>query len=158
MVLLKIIYESVKIKSAIVSSDEKEETGLRNILNFGHTFAHAYESSTSYRLSHGKAVIAGIVSALILSFEHKLINESQLKLMIELPLRFSSSISIRKLNPNTITTSMLHDKKNKGGKIQFILLKNFGEILVDVPIDKRSIKKVIERTEQVWFKRATAGL
>ena len=72
--LNKIIYECVKIKSAVVSKDEKEITGLRKILNFGHTFAHAFESNSSYKLSHGKAVIAGIVSALILSFEKKLID------------------------------------------------------------------------------------
>ena len=76
----KIIYESVKIKSAVVAKDEKEVTGLRKILNFGHTFAHAFESESSYKLSHGKAVIAGILSALILSFDKKLIDEFQTSL------------------------------------------------------------------------------
>jgi 3-dehydroquinate synthase len=156
--LKKIIYESVRIKSAIVSSDEKEESGLRKILNFGHTFAHAYESSSSYQLSHGKAVIAGIVSALFLSFEYKLINEKQLNSMLELPMKFIPSINIKKINAETISTKMQHDKKAKGGKIQFILLKDFGEMLVDVPIDNKSIKKALRKTEQIWFKRATAGL
>ena len=156
--LKKIIYESVRIKSAIVSSDEKEESGLRKILNFGHTFAHAYESSSSYQLSHGKAVIAGIVSALFLSFEYKLINEKQLNSMFELPMKFIPSINIKKINAETIFTKMQHDKKAKGGKIQFILLKDFGEMLVDVPIDNKSIKKALRKTEQIWFKMATAGL
>lgn len=156
--LTKIIYESAKIKSAIVSSDEKEETGLRKILNFGHTFAHAYESSTAYKLSHGKAVIAGIVSALFLSFEYKLINEKQLNSMLELPMKFIPSINIKKMNEETIFTKMQLDKKARVGKIQFILLKDFGEMLVDVPTDKKSIKKALKKTEQIWFKRATAGL
>ncbi len=96
--LNKIIYESVKVKSAVVSEDEYEKSGLRKILNFGHTFAHAFESSSNYKLSHGKAVIAGIVSALFLSFELDLINHQQLQYMLELPLKFKSHIKLKNLN------------------------------------------------------------
>lgn len=156
--LNKIIYECVKIKSAVVSKDEKEKSGLRRILNFGHTFAHAFESSTSYKLSHGKAVIAGIATALILSFEKKLIDESQLKYMLELPMKFKSSINLKNHNAETILKKMTYDKKNMGGRIQFVLLKNFGEILVDVPAEKKSVLNALKKREQSWFKRATAGL
>ena len=53
-------YESCKIKKNVVEKDEKEK-GLRKILNFGHTFAHAYEASLGYskKLNHGEAVILG---------------------------------------------------------------------------------------------------
>ena len=78
--------------------------------------------------------------------------------MFELPMKFIPSINIKKINAETISTKMQHDKKAKGGKIQFILLKDFGEMLVDVPIDNKSIKKALRKTEQIWFKRATAGL
>ncbi|MDH3267411.1 MAG: 3-dehydroquinate synthase [Ignavibacteria bacterium] len=156
--LKKIIYESIKIKSAVVSKDEKEVTGLRKILNFGHTFAHAYESGSSYKLSHGKAVIAGIVSALILSFEKKIIEQSQLNYMLQLPMKFQSTVNIKRMNSEAIYNLMAHDKKNRDGKIQFVLIKNFGEILVDVSVDKKSILKSLEKTEKIWFKRATAGL
>ena len=156
--LNKIIYESVKIKSAVVSEDENEITGLRKILNFGHTFAHTFESSSSYKLSHGKAVIAGIVSALFLSFEKGLIEENQFNYMLELPLKFQSSIKIKSINKEDIFRIMIYDKKNREGKIKFILLKNFGEILIDFAVDKKSVFKSLERTDQIWFKRATAGL
>ena len=156
--LNKIIYESVKIKSAVVSKDEKEITGLRKILNFGHTFAHAYESGSSYKLSHGKAVIAGIVNALILSFEKKLIDEFQLHYMLQLPMKFQSIVNINKINSNSIYNLMRHDKKSRNGKIKFVMFKNFGEILVDVSIDKKSVISSVEKTEKIWFKRATAGL
>jgi len=154
----KIIYESVKIKSAVISHDEKEETGLRNILNLGHTFAHAYESYTYYKLSHGKAVIAGIVNAMSLSIELKLIDKNQYKYMLELPMKFRSFLNLKKTNPELILKLMRYDKKNKDGKIKFVLIKDFGEILVDVFANDKSIKKSIEKTEQIWFKRATAGL
>jgi 3-dehydroquinate synthase len=153
-----IIYESVRIKAAVISKDEKEVTGLRKILNFGHTFAHAFESGSSYTLSHGKAVIAGIVSALIMSYEKKLIDEFQLHYMLQLPLKFKSTVNIIKMNSEAIYNLMAHDKKNRDGKIQFVLIKNFGEILVDVSVDKKSVIKSLEKTEKIWFKRATAGL
>jgi 3-dehydroquinate synthase len=156
--LNKIIYESVKIKSAVVSEDENEITGLRKILNFGHTFAHAFESQSSYKLSHGKAVIAGIVSALFLSFEKGLMTENQLNYMLELPLKFQLSIKIKNINKEDIFRLMTYDKKNSKGKIKFVLIKNFGEILIDIAADKRAIFKALERTDQIWFKRATAGL
>ena len=156
--LRKIIYESVRIKCAVVSKDEKEQTGLRKILNFGHTFAHAFESDSSYKLSHGKSVIAGIVSALFLSNEKKIIDESQLHFMLQLPMKFQPMANIKKLNAQAIINLMSYDKKNKEGKIQFVMIKNFGEILVDVPIDKKTVVKSLERTEKNWFKRATAGL
>ena len=156
--LNKIIYESANIKSAVVSEDENEVSGLRKILNFGHTFAHAFESNSSYKLSHGKAVIVGIVSALFLSFEKDLMNENQLNYMLELPLKFQSSIKIKNINKEDIFRIMIYDKKNREGKIKFILLKNFGEILIDVAVDKKTVFKSLERTDQIWFKRATAGL
>jgi 3-dehydroquinate synthase len=156
--LNKIIYESVKIKTAVVSKDEKEVTGLRKILNFGHTFAHAFESGSSYKLSHGKAVIAGIVSALILSFEKKLIDEFQLHYMLQLPMRFQSTVNINKMNSEAIFNLMAHDKKNRNGKVQFVLIKNYGEILVDISVDKKSVIRSLEKTKKIWFKRATAGL
>jgi len=156
--LNKIIYECVSIKSAVVSKDEKEVTGLRKILNFGHTFAHALESSFSYKISHGKAVIAGIVSALNLSFEQNLMDEKQLKYMLELPKKFRYATEITSLNTHDIYNRMSSDKKNSDGKINFVLLQNFGEILVDVSVDRKSVMKSLERMEQIWFKRATAGL
>jgi 3-dehydroquinate synthase len=156
--LEKIIYECVSIKSAVVSKDEKEVTGLRKILNFGHTFAHAFESTSSYKISHGKAVIAGIVGALNLSYEKRLIDEVQLNYMIKLPMKFKFSTDIKKLNSKAIFNRMSVDKKNKDGKINFVLLRDFGEILVDVSVDRKSVIKSLEITEQNWFKRATAGL
>ena len=72
----KAIYESCKIKKIVVEKDEKEK-GLRKILNFAHTFAHAYESSLGYskKLNHGEAVILGIKTALNFSLKKNLLNK-----------------------------------------------------------------------------------
>ena len=147
--LSEIIYESVKIKSAVVSRDEYEKSGLRKMLNFGHTFAHAFESSSNYRFSHGKAVIAGIVSALFLSFELKLISEKQLNYMLQLPLKFKSSIRSNNINENEILGLMNYDKKNRDGKIKFVLIKDFGEILVDVSVADNVLKLALKRMKKI---------
>jgi 3-dehydroquinate synthetase len=78
--------------------------------------------------------------------------------MLQLPMKFQPMVNIKKLNTQAIVNLMAYDKKNREGKIQFVLIKNFGEILVDVPIDKKTVVKSLERTEKNWFKRATAGL
>lgn len=147
--LSKIIYESVKIKSAVVSKDECEISGLRKMLNLGHTFAHAFESNSNYRFSHGSAVIAGIVSALFLSFELKLISEKQFNYMLELPLKFRSSFRLNKINENEIFRLMNYDKKNKDGKIKFVLIKDFGEILVDVSVPGNAVKLALRRMKKI---------
>lgn len=144
-----VIYESVKIKSAVVSEDEFEKSGLRKILNFGHTFAHAFESNSNYKLSHGKAVISGIISAVHLSYEMRLISEKQLNYMLELPLKFKSSIKIKNLEEKELLSLMEYDKKNREGKIKFVLIKNFGEILIDVETDQKLILKALKRTKKI---------
>ena len=72
----KAILESCKIKKSVVQKDEKEN-GLRKILNFGHTFAHAYEASLGYskKLNHGEAVILGMRSALNFSLKNNLLKK-----------------------------------------------------------------------------------
>jgi len=147
--LKKIINESVKIKSAVVLKDEYEKTGLRKILNFGHTFAHAFESNAAYKLSHGKAVIAGIISALFLSSEIGLISEMQLNYMLELPLKFKSSIQLKNLNEKELLRFMEYDKKNREGKIKFVLIKNFGEILIDIDADRKLVYQALKRAKKV---------
>ena len=156
--LENILMESVKIKTSVVTYDETEKSGLRKILNFGHTFTHAYESNSSYKISHGKAVIVGIINALNLSYELKIINTDQLNYMLQLPLKFKPSIKLSRNNSNSIYNKMIYDKKNIRGEIRFVLLKDFGELLVDIPVNKKYVVRSLRKTEQEWFKRATAGL
>ena len=72
----KAIFESCKIKKLVVEKDEKEK-GMRKILNFGHTFAHAFEATLGYskKLNHGEAVILGINTALNFSLKNNLLNK-----------------------------------------------------------------------------------
>jgi 3-dehydroquinate synthase len=78
----KAIYKSCFIKKKIVETDEKESS-LRKILNFGHTFAHAYEATLNYskKLNHGEAVILGIKIASKFSLSNKLLNIKEFRLI-----------------------------------------------------------------------------
>jgi len=133
-----IIQECIHIKSAIVSMDETE-TGLRKILNFGHTFAHAFESCSGFKIKHGEAVAAGIVSALFLSSRLGFLNIKNLNTLLKLPISFGVTRKLQSLKNEEILNRMKLDKKNRNNEINFILLKNAGELLVDVRGEKSDI-------------------
>jgi 3-dehydroquinate synthase len=144
-VLDKVISESVKIKSAVVKQDEKE-TGLRKILNLGHTFAHAYESELNFRIKHGEAVIAGLISALYLSNRLKILSKEKFDRFIKLPLKINLSAAFNKLNKENVYNRMFSDKKSRGGRIKFVLLADTGKILIDVDASKADIYYALENT------------
>jgi 3-dehydroquinate synthase len=140
----KAIYESCKIKKNVVEKDETEK-GLRKILNFGHTFAHAFEASLGYsrKLNHGEAVILGMKTALNFSLknnllkmkEHYLINNHISK--SKLPSRINKFFKIKDLNK--ILSFMLKDKKNNSDKINLVLLKKIGSPIINKEYSKKSL-------------------
>ena len=140
----KAIYESCKIKKKVVESDEKEK-GLRKILNFGHTFAHAYEASLGYskKLNHGEAVILGIKSALKLSLDKNLLSKIEYNSIAEhisnfnLPSEINKFFQIKDLEK--ILSFMLKDKKNKSDKVNLVLLKSIGSPLIDREYSVKSL-------------------
>ena len=127
----KAIYKSCFIKKRVVEADEKE-MGVRKILNFGHTFAHAYEATLGYskKLNHGEAVILGIKTAAKFSLANRILNltdfmliENHLK-QLDLPRDINKYFSKKDLN--RILSFMKKDKKNITKKINLILLKEIG--------------------------------
>ena len=144
----KAIFESCKIKRNIVQKDEKENK-LRKILNFGHTFAHAYEASMTYskKLNHGEAVILGIYSSLKFSLENKLINLSEFNLIIrhlnKAKLSYNVSNYFSKIDTKKIISYMRNDKKNNSEKINLVLLKKIGSMELNKKFSKEKIKLFI---------------
>ena len=140
----KAIYESCKIKKEVVEKDEKEK-GPRKILNFGHTFAHAYEATLNYsqKLNHGEAVILGIVTALNFSLSIDLLNRDEHDIIIrhisnsKLPNRISNFFKIKDLNK--ILYFMTKDKKNNSEKINLVLLKKIGLARIDKEFNKKRL-------------------
>jgi len=139
-----IIHESVRFKGDVVQSDEKE-SGLRKILNLGHTFAHAFEVQQKHKIKHGQAVIAGIACALYLSKAIGIMNEKEFERSIKLIKLFTNDIKLENFNLADIKSIMVRDKKNRDGKIKFVLLKSVGELIVDVESEWKDVEAAIQK-------------
>jgi len=129
-VLKIIIEESIKTKSKIVTEDEKE-SGIRAILNFGHTFGHAIEAHNNYKnITHGAAITLGMVIASKLSFFEGHINNYQLDNIVNLIDSLGLNTDHSKYKYSQLKQYFLSDKKIKDGKLNLILIdKNFNAFI-----------------------------
>jgi len=129
--LEKIIAESSLIKAQVVEADERELTGLRAILNYGHTFAHAYEKNAGFgKLLHGEAVAIGMCDAARLAEKKKMLSAASRKRIESLIQKLKLPISAGKFNfpRKKIVDAMLKDKKKRGEKVSFILPIKIGKV------------------------------
>ena len=148
--LEKAIYESCKIKKIIVEKDEKEKN-LRKILNFGHTFAHAYEATLGFskKLNHGEAVLLGIISAIEFSHKKNLLGAKEYYLIkshiknSKLPYDLSKYFSYKDLNK--ILLFMIKDKKNYSSNINLVLLKKIGYPIINKEYKKNNLKFFLKK-------------
>ena len=137
-----------EIKREIVMQDPTEK-GLRKVLNFGHTLGHAIEShclTTDYPLLHGEAVALGVLGALWLSVRQCGLDEKVLQdFESQLPMLLSEvEISLSESNIEPILGYLVHDKKNKGEKPQFVLLEVVGKPVWDVEIEPNLVEESLQ--------------
>lgn len=137
-----VIHESLRFKGDVVQADEKE-SGLRKILNLGHTFAHAFEVQQKHQIKHGQAVIVGIACSLYLSKAIGIMSEEEFERLIKLIMSFKDDIKPENFNLADIKSIMIRDKKNRDGKIKFVLLKSVGELILDVESDWKDVEAAI---------------
>jgi 3-dehydroquinate synthase len=137
--LEKVIAASVRVKADVVGKDEKE-SGLRMILNFGHTIGHAIEAATNYRkLLHGEAVAWGSIAALHLSLNRGRITHEEFARMANLILRYGPIPPFKiAATPKAAAAKLVAltsgDKKRRSGRRAFVLATAIGrtEIVYDV--------------------------
>ena len=124
------IKKSCEIKSSIVEQDERE-SGIRAMLNFGHTFGHAIESGFGYgNWLHGEAVSSGMVLASRLSQKLDLLKEDEVGRIKNLLNSMNLPVDAPKLDISRFVNLMKKDKKNKNNQINYILLDGIGKSLV----------------------------
>ncbi len=129
--LSEIILQSVQLKGNVVEYDPVE-TSLRKILNFGHTWGHAIESASDFKIDHGIAVAAGLAADLFLSGLYNNMTDKNLFT----PLKTFFAKAPIELPPFEIVYRFMQkDKKNRGDKILSVLLIKPGELLVDFEIE-----------------------
>jgi len=146
----KAIYKSCSIKKNVVERDEKE-FGLRKILNFGHTFAHAYEATLEYskKLNHGEAVILGIKTAARFSLLKNILNIKEFDLIenhlnkLNLPRNINKLFSTKNLKK--ILSFMKKDKKNNTDKINLVLLKKIGSPIYKSQFNEKQISLFLRK-------------
>ena len=144
------IFKSCSIKKKIVETDEKE-ISIRKILNFGHTFAHAYEATLGYskKLNHGEAVILGIKTAVKFSLLNNILSIKEFNLInnhlekLNLPRNINKFFSIRNLNK--ILSFIKKDKKNSTDKINLVLLKKIGSPIYKLQFDEKIINLFLRK-------------
>ena len=131
------IARSCEIKAAVVSQDEKE-SGLRRILNFGHTMAHAIEKETGYlRYNHGEAVAIGMVGAADISARLGMIEEADVARVTSLIERLHLPTVAEGCTVDAMYKDIFHDKKTINGKVNWVLMEGIGKVTCrnDVPED-----------------------
>ena len=135
--LTQVVTASVRVKADVVSKDERE-SGLRMILNFGHTVGHAIEAATSYKaLLHGEAVAWGMVAALHIAHTRSLIGSKQAARIQSLILRYGPLPALD-LPAAKLAALTAGDKKNRSGVRRFVLPTRIGQttIVTDVTADE----------------------
>jgi len=135
--LERVVAVTAGIKAAVVEEDEKD-TGLRNILNFGHTVGHGVESASSFALCHGEAVAIGMAAAGLIAHAMGMIALEDVDRMKALLLRAGLPVTVpESVEMGAVLNAMTRDKKISKKRLRFILPTRIGEVVMrdDVPME-----------------------
>ena len=141
----EVIAKCCALKAAVVVDDEREESGLRAILNYGHTFAHAIEVVRGYGdINHGEAVAIGMCMAASLAVADCRLDDAAELRQENLLRALHLPCSIDGVKVSELYSAMQADKKTVNGKLRFVLPDTIGEVtLVKDGIEKSKIKQAI---------------
>jgi 3-dehydroquinate synthase len=150
-----LIPRNVVIKARVVSRDERE-SGLREILNYGHTFAHALESVTKYRrYQHGEAVAWGMIAAGFLGHELGLTRADDVSRIVALIQRLGPLPPWPRVPPTVLLNAMHSDKKTRAGILRFVLSPRIGEARSYDTVPLHVVERVLHFTPRLITASAT---
>ncbi len=138
-----IIERALRVKAGVVQEDPYER-GRRAVLNLGHTFGHALELLSDYRLSHGEGVSIGLVAASRLSARLGLCSPALARRVEQVLARLDLPTRYRGHAPEQIWQAMATDKKRRGKTLRFILLRAVGEVLTTDQVRQEDVLAVLE--------------
>ena len=142
--LEKAIERSLELKAEVINLDEKE-SGIRAVLNYGHTFGHVIENETNYTgYLHGEAVSIGIMMANALSVELGLMTQDEMDEVTKVLLKYDLPTDYTIENVDSFYDKFFLDKKAANNKIKFILAKGIGEHLLRDDIESSLLKKILK--------------
>jgi 3-dehydroquinate synthase len=140
-----IVRRSLELKAAIVAEDEREETGQRAVLNYGHTFAHAFETAAGYSAwLHGEAVAAGMVCASRLAERRGLIPPEVTERQVRLLQALGLPTRPERWPIDDLIKTMRSDKKAMAGRLRFILPRHLGSVAMFDDIPESDVRQALE--------------
>ena len=140
--LEEIVFRSASIKANVVIQDELD-TGLRNILNYGHTIGHAIETVSDFGVEHGHAVAIGMMAAAGIAEKLGCFDKSELIRLKAILEGAGLPAKMPKLDTGKILKAMKHDKKIAGGKVRFVLPKAIGEVFITDEVNLTLVEEVL---------------
>jgi 3-dehydroquinate synthase len=144
-VLVGVIARCCRLKADVVEKDEREETGLRAALNYGHTFGHAFESLSGYgNLLHGEAVAMGMCCAARLAEILGRVDGNFVERQRNLLETLHLPVQTPPLDADKILEAMMHDKKVRHGKLRFVLPSRMGSVELVGDINPSDISAALE--------------
>jgi 3-dehydroquinate synthase len=141
-VLEEIVLETARIKAEIVEKDEKD-SGLRGILNYGHTIGHALETVSNFQIKHGQAVAIGMAAAARISSRLGILDKSDVVWLTDVIKKAGLPTEMPDLKVEDITSAMKHDKKVWQEKIRFVLLKSVGDAFITDEVSPSLVEEVL---------------
>ncbi len=143
---ISVIEWAIKVKTMTVA-DDRIESGPRELLNLGHTFAHAIERASNYSITHGAAVAVGLRAAGLLALRtgrfSKVEHLRVLTLLTLLGLPLQTSVA-----PEAIFAAMSSDKKKRSGRMRFVLPRSIGDVEYGVECAGQSVRAVLSRLQE----------
>jgi len=145
--LEEIVFQSVKIKAEIVEKDERD-SGLRGILNYGHTIGHAIESASDFKVGHGSAIAIGMVAAARISNQMGILDEDGLVRLRNMIEKADLPTEMPNLKLEEIIQAMKHDKKVLKDKVRFVLLKSIGDAFITDEVSPHLVEQVLVGSDE----------
>jgi 3-dehydroquinate synthase len=145
--LQSLIKRNIQIKSEIVAKDERDQTGERAVLNFGHTVGHAIEHAGDFnQFLHGEALSLGIIAACTISIKKARLPSDQRDAVVHLLQRFELPTSLPKKFPREkILNALKFDKKFEGGKIRFVVTPRIGTARLATNVTMPDIREAVNQ-------------
>jgi len=142
--LAPLIRRNIAIKARIVSVDDRETSGERALLNFGHTVGHGIERATDFKIPHGDCVSIGMVAACAISMKRAGLSSKERDAVVSLLKKFELPTELpAEVDREKICAAIAHDKKFLGGKIRFVVVRRIGEAHLSSDVTMEDIREAI---------------
>jgi 3-dehydroquinate synthase len=147
--LMNIIERCAFLKAKVIEADETDRSGIRSILNFGHTVGHAVEATSAFRgQRHGEAISIGMIAAAKISERQGMLSQESVKTIDKVLTRFGLPTRCPEMSPRELLEAMQFDKKLTQGQLKWVLLQGIGRGVVNCTVEKDVVTEVLSEVCQ----------